>query len=74
MNGEFYVMRRVPCPACAGDGLVWRRNETIGGAQQESCPKCSEVGYHLIEIPLEVALRALGVQVREAEDGKPVTL
>lgn len=74
MSGKFYVMRRVPCPTCGGDGLVWRHNKKVDDLQQESCPKCGEAGHHLIEVPLEVALKALGVQVREVEDGKPVTL
>lgn len=56
-SGEWFVLRRVPCPTCNGDGLVWRGNN------QESCPRCEEVGYSTIEVPLIVALRDLGIDV-----------
>ena len=57
MTGDWFVLRRVPCPSCGGDGLVWRGNN------QESCPRCNETGYSAIEVPLTVALRDLGIDV-----------
>ena len=57
MTGDWFVLRRVPCPTCNGDGLVWRGNE------QFSCPRCNETGYSTIEAPLTVALKDLGIDV-----------
>lgn len=56
-TGDWFVLRRVPCPRCNGDGLIWRGND------QESCPRCNETGYSTIEVPLSVALRDLGIDV-----------
>ena len=57
MTGDWFVLRRVPCPTCGGDGLVW------SGGNQESCPRCNETRYSTIEVPLVVALRDLGIDV-----------
>ena len=57
MTGDWYVLRRVPCPTCGGDGLVWR------GGNQESCPRCNETGYSTIEVPLTVALKDIGIDI-----------
>ena len=57
MTGDWYVLRRVPCPTCGGDGLVWR------GGNQESCPRCHEVGSDTVEVPLTVALKDIGIDV-----------
>ena len=56
-KGDWFILRRVPCPTCGGEGLVWRGNT------QESCPRCLETGYSTIEAPLTVALKDIGIDV-----------
>ena len=57
MTGDWFVLRRVPCPSCGGDGIVWR------GDQAKNCPHCEGVGHIATEVPLTVALRDLGIDV-----------
>ena len=57
MTGDWFVLQRVPCPTCNGDGIVWR------GDQAKNCPHCEGVGYSAIEVPLTVALKDLGIDV-----------
>lgn len=56
-KGDWYVMRRVPCSTCDGDGFVMRGNTP------RACTRCNETGHHTIEVPLTVALKDIGIDV-----------
>ena len=56
-GGEWFVLRKVPCPTCGGLGLVWRNGNQV------SCPRCHEEAYSTIEVPLVDALKDLGIDV-----------
>lgn len=64
MSSGFYVLRKVDCPRCEGTGIVWK------DGQDYSCPKCNERGFDVIEIPLEVALKSMGIDVEAIQNAQ----
>lgn len=62
--GDYYVVRKDVCPTCNGKGTVV--TVTDMGAEQVACSPCWGAGFIGTDVPLELALKELGILTIDA--------
>ncbi len=63
MNTQYLVVKKAVCPRCEGRKDIW-----VPGGEVD-CPDCGGTGWQRVEVPLEEALRELGVMLPRTGQG-----